>query len=276
MKRTNQISDLKQSVARGFYVLREFNGAVDSCFKHLMKHSGNRSLSAIVIDLDAFKRIEKLSMRENKIIQCRLKLGDNLFRRSDEFLIDTQTMIVVIYFSGECHHAGEYPSSQLTAKHRVVLFATDKRTGMKTMPLKSNLCIGTFQSNYVGGDINGLIMKNHTDNVKTRFRIRETEISRFINKYTQRFRFHRQCVKKERVAGYKSNHSRGVLSPHPGDPFHREEIVANYIISQTLGQLWQNIFENGIKYSYSYKTSDGAYHENLLLQKNFADFADLA
>ena len=250
MKRTNQICDLKQSVARGFYVLREFNSAVDSCFKHLMKHSGNRGLAAIVIDLDAFKRIEKLPVRENKIIQCRLKLGDNLFRRSDEFLIDTQTMIVVIYFSGECHHAGEYPSTQLTAEHRVVLFATDKGACMKTMSLKTNLSIGTFQSNYVGGDINRLIVKNHTDNIKPRFRIRKTEISRFINKYTQRFRFHRQCVKKERVAGYKSNHSRGVLSPHPGDPFHREEIVANYIISPTLGQLRKNIFENGMKYTY--------------------------
>ena len=241
---------MKQSVARGFYVLREFNRAVDSCFKHLMKHSGNRSLAAIVIDLDAFKRIEKFLMRENKIIQCRLKLGDNLFRRSDEFLIDTQAMIFVIYFSGECHHAGEYPSTQLTAEHRVVLFATDKGACMKTMSLKTNISIGTFQSNYVGGDINGLIMKNHADNVKTRFRIRKTEISRFINKYTQRFRLHRQCVKKERVAGYKSNHSRGVLSPHPGDPFHREEIVVNYIISQTLGQLRKNIFENGMKYTY--------------------------
>jgi len=52
------------------------------------------------------------------------------------------------------------------------------------------------------------------------------------------------------VAGYKSNHSRGVLSPHPGDPFHREEIVANCIISPTLGQLRKNIFENGMKYTY--------------------------
>ena len=125
----------------------------------------------------------------------------------------------------------------MTAKHRVVLFATDKGACMKTMSLKTNLSIRTLQSNYVGDNINGLIMKNHTDNVKTRFRIRKTEISRFINKYTQRFRFHRQCVKKERVAGYKSIHSRGVLSPHPGDPFHREEIVVNYIISQTLGLL---------------------------------------
>ena len=201
MKRTNQICDLKQSVARGFYVLREFNGAVDSSFKYLMKHSGNRCLAAIVINLDAFKRIEKLPMRKNKIIQFRLKLGDDLFRRSDESLIDTQAMIFVIYFSSECHHAREYSSTQLTAKHRVVLFATDKGTGMKTMSLKTNFSIGAFQPNYVGGYINGLIMKNHTDNVKTRFRIRKSEISRFINKYTQRFRFHRQNLKKRESGG---------------------------------------------------------------------------
>jgi len=38
-----------------------------------------------------------------------------------------------------------------------------------------------------------------------------------------------------------------------------------------ISQRRANIFENVMKYTYVYKTSDGAYHENLLPQKNFAD-----
>ena len=43
---------------------------------------------------------------------------------------------------------------------------------------------------------------------------------------------HPWCVaQKERVAGRESCHSRGVLSPHPGDPFTKEEIGVHFIIS---------------------------------------------
>ena len=218
MKCANQISNLKQSVTRRFYVLREFNRAADSSFKNLMKHSGNWSLAAIIVYLDAFKRIEKLPMRENKIVQGGLKFRDDLICRRNEFLINAQTMILIIDFSGERHHTREYPSSQLAAKHGVVLFTTNERPCMKAVPLKPNFSVGAFQTNDVGSDINRLVVKNHSNDIKPRFGIREAKISRFINKDTKSFRFHHQSLKKERVAGHKSYHSRGVLSPHPGDP----------------------------------------------------------
>lgn len=224
MKCANQVSYLKQSIARWFYILCEFDGAVDASLKLLMEHSGNRSLSAIIVYLDAFKRIEEFLMRENKIIQGGLEPSDDLIRRSNEFLVDTQTMVFVIDLSGESHHAREYPSSQLAAKHGVVLFTTNERPSMKAVTLKPNFSVGAFQTNDVGSDINRLVVKNHSNDIKPRFGIREAKISRFINKDTKSFRFHHQSLKKERVAGHKSYHSRGVLSPHPGDPFHNEEI----------------------------------------------------
>lgn len=218
MKCANQISNLKQSITGRFYVLREFNRAADSSFKNLMEHSGNWSLAAIVVYLDALKRVEKLPMRENKIVQGGLKFRDDLICRCNEFLINAQTMILIIDFSGERHHTREYPSAQLAAKHGIVLLASNKGTGVKAMTLKTDFSIRSLQTNNLWSDINRLIVKNHAYDVKPRFRIRETKVSRFVNKDTKRFRFHRQCLKKERVAGFKSYHSRGVLSPHPGDP----------------------------------------------------------
>ena len=57
-------------------------------------------------------------------------------------------------------------------------------------------------------------------------------------------------------------HQRGVLSPHPGDPFPKKEIDANYTKSVLPGQVARK-FNPGrrMKYTYAYKTSDGVRHE---------------
>ena len=89
---------------------------------------------------------------------------------------------------------------------------------MEAVTFKPDLVVGTFKTGDFRGYVYGLIVDYHTDDVEARFAVWQLEVTRLIDKDAQRYIIHGFQNKKERVAGRESCHSRGVLSPHPGDP----------------------------------------------------------
>ena len=196
VKRTNEIRDLEQSVAGRFHVLGEFDCAVDAGFKNLMEHSRNRSLSAIIVYLYATERFKEGFVRKNEIFQRDFQSVYDLFDRIDEFFVDAQAMVIEVHLSGESHHSCKYASAQLAAQHGVVLFATNKRSGMEAMSFKTYFAVGAFKFSNFRGNIYRLIVEHHANNIKPRFSVGKTEVARLVHENAQRFGLHGNALKK--------------------------------------------------------------------------------
>ena len=196
VKRTNEIRDLEQSISRWLHVLDELDCAVDASFENLMEHSCNRSLSTIVVYLYATERFKEEFVDKNEIFQRDFQSVYDLINRVDEFFVDAQAMVIEVHLSGESHHSRKYTSAQLTAEHGVVLFAANKRSGMEAMAFKTYFTVGVFEFGDFRGNIYRLIVKHHANNIKPRFSIGKTEVTRFVHENAQCFGLHGNVLKK--------------------------------------------------------------------------------
>ena len=196
VKRTNEIRDLEQSISRWLHVLDELDRAVDASFENLMEHSCNRSLSTIVVYLYATERFKEEFVGKNEIFQRDFQSVYDLFDRIDEFFVDAQAMVIEVHLSGESHHSCKYASAQLAAQHGVVLFATNKRSGMEAMSFKTYFAVGAFKFGNFRGNIYRLIVEHHANNIKPRFSVGKTEVARLVHENAQRFGLHGNALKK--------------------------------------------------------------------------------
>ena len=61
---------------------------------------------------------------------------------------------------------------------------------MEAMPLKADFAVRAFKGCYLGGDVDGLVVKDHAYNVETRLLVGQLEAARLIDKNTQGFSVH--------------------------------------------------------------------------------------
>ena len=185
MQSTNEIGQLEQPVARRPDGVCELYISSNASLKHLVKHASDRRLPAVVVDLHAIKRCDKITMFRDKVSESRLEPFKYLRGGIDELLVDAQAMVFIVNSSGKGHHARENASAKLAAEHRVVFLAANERPRVEAMSLKPDFVVGTFKAVDFVGYVDGLIMKYHADDVKARFGVGEAEIPRLVYENAQ-------------------------------------------------------------------------------------------
>jgi len=89
----DQIGKLEELVVLGANGLRKFDTRAKLCLKGVVQEIRNRSLSAIVIELDALELVSIQGRRVEKFLELRLKLLDDLANGCHELLVDKEAMI---------------------------------------------------------------------------------------------------------------------------------------------------------------------------------------
>lgn len=178
---------------------------------------------AIIVYLYATERFKEGFVRKNEIFQRDFQSVYDLFDRIDEFFVDAQAMVIEVHLSGESHHSCKYASAQLAAQHGVVLFATNKRSGMEAMSFKTYFAVGAFKFGNFRGNIYRLIVEHHANNIKPRFSVGKTEVARLVHENAQRFGLHGNALKKrEWRDANPATHAESF--PHiPVTPFRRKK-----------------------------------------------------
>ena len=180
MQSANEIGQLKQAVARRPDGVGKLHFSPNASLKHLVKHASDRRLPAVVVDLHAIKRCDKITMFRDKVSESRLEPFKYLRGGIDELLVDAQAMVFIVNSSGKGHHAREDASAKLAAEHRVVFLAANERPRVEAMSLKSDFTVGTLKAVDFVGYVDGLIVKYHADDVKAGFGVRDVEIPRLV------------------------------------------------------------------------------------------------
>ncbi len=196
VKGADEVGNLEEPVARRFYVGGEFNHVAEVCLENLMKKSRDRGLSTVIVDLNVVDGRQRFAAHGDEFRERHLESVDDLVSGIDITFVHGEAMVSVVNPSGKGHHAGEYPTAQLTAQHGVVFFPTDERPSVEAMPLKADFAVGAFEGCYLGGDVDGLVVKDHAYNVETRFLVGQLEVARLVDKNTQGSSVHCQQNKK--------------------------------------------------------------------------------
>lgn len=185
MQCTNEIGQLKQTVARRPDGVCELNVASDASLKHFVKHASNRRLPTVVVDFHAVARCDEITVFRDKADEFRLESVEYLCGGVDELFVDAQAMVFIVDSSCKGHHARKNAPAKLSAEHGVVLLAANEWPCMEAVPLKSDFTVGTFKTVDFVGYVDGLIMKHHADDVKARFGVGEMKIPRLVYENAQ-------------------------------------------------------------------------------------------
>lgn len=123
---------------------------------------------------------------ENESFELPFQLTNDLKRGINIFLIDTKAMIFEIDMSRKSHHPIEDSTAKATIHYPIALFHTNNGAGMKDKgirikPKHFSILIQVF---YLLGNIDILVMKDHSDNIETRIFIGILKTSRLIYKHT--------------------------------------------------------------------------------------------
>ena len=65
---------------------------------------------------------------------------------------------------------------------------------METVAFKANFAIGAFKVPHSVGNVYGLVVEHHAENIETRLAVREFEVPGFVNEYAQHLYVH--AIKK--------------------------------------------------------------------------------
>ena len=196
MQCADEIGKLEQTIAGRFYAIHKLNLTMDVAFKYLVEHTSDRSLAAIVVYLDTLDWFKEIAIRKYEISEGESESIHHLVRGGHEFLVHAEAVVFVVNLAGKCHHARKDAAPQLSAQHGVVLFAADERSSMKAVSFEANFAVRAFKYGDIGRYVNGLLVENHADDVKTGFSVGDAEVPRFVHKYAQYFFFHSVSAQK--------------------------------------------------------------------------------
>ena len=185
VKGADEVGNLEEPVTGWLYVNGEFNPATEACLESLMKKPRDRGLSTVIVYLDMVDGRKYFVAQGDEFGERHLEPFDDLLCGIDIPFIHRKAMVSIVNPSGKGHHAGEYPTAQLTAQHGVVLFAANERPCVEAMPLKPDFSVGPFKAVDFVGYVNGLIVKYHADDVKAGFGVGEVEIPRLVYENAQ-------------------------------------------------------------------------------------------
>ena len=127
VKCADEVGNLEEPVTGWLYVNGEFNLATEACLESLMKKPRDRGLSTVIVYLDMVDGQKYIVAQGDEFGERHLEPFDDLLCGIDIPFIHRKAMVSIVNPSGKGHHAGEYPTAQLTAQHGVVLFPNKKR-----------------------------------------------------------------------------------------------------------------------------------------------------
>ena len=185
VKGADEVGNLEEPVTGWLYVNGEFNPATEACLESLMKKPRDRGLSTVIVYLDMVDGRKYFVAQGDEFGERRLEPFDDLLCGIDIPFVHRKAMVSVVNPSGKGHHAGEYPTAQLTAQHGVVLFPANEWTCVEAMPLKADFAVGSFKGGDFGGDVDGLVVKDHAYNVETRLWVWQFEVTGLVDKDAQ-------------------------------------------------------------------------------------------
>ena len=198
MQCANKVRELKHPVARRLDIVRELDVASEAIFEHFVQHMGYGGLPTVVVDFQMLERRHELTAFLDEVREVGLEANEYLISRVDELFVNAHAMISVVDSSGKCHHARKDTSAKFATEHGVILFAANKRTSVKTMPLKAYLAVGTFKTGDFCGYINGLVVEYHPDDIKARFQVRVVKVPRLVYENAQSSCSHSVEIKKRK------------------------------------------------------------------------------
>ena len=185
VKGADEVGNLEEPVTGWLYVNGEFNLATEACLESLMKKPRDRGLSTVIVYLDMVDGRKYFVAQGDEFGERHLEPFDDLLCGIDIPFIHRKAMVSIVNPSGKGHHAGEYPTAQLTAQHGVVLFPANEGSCVEAVPFKANFTVGSFKGGDFGGDVDGLVVKDHAYDVETRLWVWQFEVAGLVDKDAQ-------------------------------------------------------------------------------------------
>ena len=112
---------------------------------------------------------------------------------------NVKAMVTNVAMLDKSHHAIQDSASSLQCFELIFVFPPDNRSCMYAMIREAAICKILIQFGYRSGNVHGLIMEYHGNNVIRRAKIIRSEISAFINEDAQFA--HRKILPDIRIAG---------------------------------------------------------------------------